>query len=191
MEVIMSKLISGPNVYLRQPIIEDAKLWHTWLNDFDIVLPLGDEVYSKITTQSILKQIENYPGDNYYMFTIMTELDDLPIGRCIVFSIDHLNSSAMVGIFLGDKNNWGKGYAKEAFELLIEYSFRILNMHSIMLGVFDFNKRAIAMYKKIGFKQIGIKREMRKINGKYVNAILMDLLEDEYDNKYMDFSIME
>lgn len=187
----MSKLISGPKVYLRQPLIDDAKLWAIWLNDYQIALPLGDEIYAKITEEGLKKQIEDYPKSEYYMFTIVTNDNDKAIGRCILFNIDQVNRKGTVGIFLGDRSSWGKGYAKEAFELLIEYSFRIINLHSIMLGVFEFNQRAISMYKKIGFKEIGKRREVRKLNGIYVDVLLMDLLESEYINKYLDFSIIE
>jgi RimJ/RimL family protein N-acetyltransferase len=183
-------VIKGPNVYLRPPVPEDAKLWNLWLNDYDIVLPLGDEVYGKVTEASIKKQIEDYVDSDYFLFTIVTNFDK-PIGRCMLFGVDRINAKGMVGIFLGDKNEWGKGYAREAFELLVEYSFRIQNMHSIALGVYEFNNRAIDMYKKIGFTVIGTKRDARKINGKYVNIVLMDILENEYENKYFDFSDLE
>lgn len=181
-------MLKGNHVYLRQPVIEDAALWFEWLNDFDVVLPLGDEFYSKVTMESVEEQIRNNASSDCFMFSIIIE-EDKVIGRCMLFNIDRVNGSAMVGIFIGDKEQWGKGYAKEAMELLIEYSFRIQNLHSLMLGVYCFNTRAIALYEKLGFKAIGIRREVRKIDGKYHNAILMDLLEDEYENKHIAFGI--
>ncbi len=183
-------IIKGLNITLRNPEVSDAPLWEKWLNDIDIALPLGDELYGKVLERDIVKQIEGYGDSDYYMFTIMTNFGKA-IGRCMIFGVDQLNAKATVGIFIGDKEEWGKGYAKEALELLVEYSFRILNLHAIMLGVFEFNTRAIKLYEKVGFKKIGIRRDVRKINGQYVNAVLMDLLEDEYENKYFDFSIMK
>lgn len=180
-------MIKGEKVILRHPMIEDALLWCEWLNDMDVSMPLGDELTGKISLRSVEEQIMSYDQSDYYMFSILTN-DAKLIGRCILFGIDRINSKGKVGIFIGDKSEWGKGYAKEALELLLEYGFRIQNLHSINLGVYENNQRAIELYIHIGFKKIGVLRDAKKINGQFVNVVFMDMLENEYENKYIDFS---
>jgi RimJ/RimL family protein N-acetyltransferase len=54
-----------------------------------------------------------------------------------------------------------------------------------MLGVFDFNKRAVASYKKIGFKEIGTRREDRQIAGHRHNTLFMDILSSEFESPFI------
>ena len=49
-----------------------------------------------------------------------------------------------------------------------------------MLSVMSFNERAIACYKKVGFKEIGRRRKGYFLNGKYHDEIFMDILKDEF-----------
>jgi len=88
-----------------------------------------------------------------------------------------------VGIFIGNKDYWNKGYGTEAMTLLIAYCFDILNMHSITLCTHKTNHRAIKCYEKIGFKKVGEYRERILIRQKYENLVLMDLLLQDFKRK--------
>jgi RimJ/RimL family protein N-acetyltransferase len=99
--------------------------------------------------------------------------------------INHINGTAMFGIVIGEKEYWSKGFGTEATKLILDYGFNILNLHNIMLGVFDFNKRAIASYKKIGFKEIGKRRGDRLIAGKRYDTIFMDILAEEFESPFI------
>ena len=70
-------------------------------------------------------------------------------------NVNHIFRKAELGIFVGEKEYWGKGYGTEATELLLDFAFNILNLNSIMLIVNSFNERAIKSYEKCGFKLIG------------------------------------
>ena len=93
-----------------------------------------------------------------------------------MFNIDHINRKAMIGIAIGDKTFWNKGYGTGAMRLLLDYAFNLLNLNSIMLGVYAYNEWAIKCYEKVGFKLIGRKREARIICGKKYDVIYMDIL---------------
>jgi len=51
-----------------------------------------------------------------------------------------------------------------------------------MLGAFSFNLRALSSYRKLGFREIGRRRQARIIAGKAYDVILMDLLAEEFDS---------
>lgn len=60
---------------------------------------------------------------------------------------------------IGEEENRNKGYGTETLKLLISYGFDYLNLNNIMLSVYSFNGNAISCYKKVGFKEIGRRRE--------------------------------
>ena len=78
-----------------------------------------------------------------------------------------------------------KGYGAEVLNLLLDYGFNYLNMNNIMLNVKSFNERAIACYKKVGFKEYGRRREAYFLNGKYYDHVFMDILAREFEGNYI------
>jgi RimJ/RimL family protein N-acetyltransferase len=105
------------------------------------------------------------------------------IGNCGFFDIDHVNQTAELGIFIGNKVFRNKGYGSEALSLLIDYGFKALNFHNIMLKVYEFNKNAIKCYEKVGFKQIGKRREALHRNLEKHNIVFMDILPEAFYEK--------
>lgn len=78
-----------------------------------------------------------------------------------------------------------KGYGTEAIQLILDYGFNYLNLNNIKLDVLSFNERAIACYKKCGFKEYGRRRKSEFINGKYYDRISMDILKEEFIQSYI------
>jgi RimJ/RimL family protein N-acetyltransferase len=64
--------------------------------------------------------------------------------------------------------------------MLLDYGFNLLNLKNIMMGMFSFNERALACYRRVGFKGIGRRRQARIIGGKKYDLVLMDMLADEW-----------
>lgn len=67
----------------------------------------------------------------------------------------------------------------------MDYGFNYLNLNNIKLDVVEFNERAIACYKKCGFKECGRRRKCEFIDGNYYDRISMDILKEEFTDKYI------
>lgn len=118
-------------------------------------------------------------------FAIVLLENDKLIGNCGLMNIDQTNRKATIGIFIGDKEEQNKGYGTEVIKLLLDYGFNYLNLHNINLGLMEFNKRALACYKKCGFKEYGRRRKCNFVNGKYYDTIYMDILAEEFKESYI------
>ena len=55
-----------------------------------------------------------------------------------------------------------------------------------MLKVFSFNERAISCYKKVGFKEMGRRRQSYYLKGKFYNDVYMDILREEFINNHKE-----
>lgn len=172
--------IRGEKCFLSPITAEDAEHWATWLNDLAVALPLGDEAYTTCTMEQMRRDVNESALRGDPIFTIVSTATGQAVGRCLLFGLDPVNRSTMFGIFIGEKSCWKQGYGAEATRLLLDYAFNLLNLHSVMLGVFEFNHSAIKLYEKIGFKKIGLRREARIIAGKKWGVVFMDILEDEF-----------
>jgi RimJ/RimL family protein N-acetyltransferase len=155
---------------------EDTETYVKWLNDFSVTDGLGSS-FRNTTIVGEREWIRN--NSNTYQFAIVTLENDKLIGSCGIKGIDHVRQCAEVGIFIGDEENRNKGFGTESLKLLIDYGFDYLNLNNIMLKVFSFNERAISCYKKVGFKEIGRRRQSYFLKGQFFDEVYMDILKGE------------
>jgi RimJ/RimL family protein N-acetyltransferase len=173
----------GEKCYLSPPAPEDAELWAAWENDLEVTIPLGDEAYTPSSPERTREMIADALKRGEHVFAIIDLATEQAIGRGMLFNVDLVNRAAMLGIVIGEKAFWGKGYGTDATRLLLEYAFTLLNLNSVMLGVFAFNERAIACYRRVGFREIGRRRQARIIGGQKHDAILMDIPAEEFESR--------
>ncbi|MBN2737839.1 MAG: GNAT family N-acetyltransferase [Spirochaetales bacterium] len=170
------KKIIGKKCYLSPIDTNDYQKYTEWLNDLSVLeyLTLAN---INMTEDSEKKALENLSKEHNYAI-IDIEKNEL-IGNCGLTHVDDINRTAEIGIFIGNKNYWGKGFGTEAVTLLSDFSFHYLNLNNILLRVFDYNERAIKSYLKAGFKIIGKRRNAIERKQKKYDVIYMDLIPDE------------
>lgn len=175
------KKLVNTDLYLSPININDVEKLTEWVNDLNlaIYLSVAPGVFTIEKEREILEKLSN----EGHHFSIVKLSNDELIGICGLLNVDQVNKTAEVGIFIGNKKYWNKGYGTEAINLLLDYSFNLLNLNSIFLCVHSFNKRAIACYQKCGFKEIGIRREAYIVGGKKYDQIYMDILAIEFVGK--------
>jgi RimJ/RimL family protein N-acetyltransferase len=172
------KKLVGKKCYLSPIDLNDAEKYTEWLNDLQVTNnmgPLFGSVLNLEAEKEILKDLSQ--KHNYGIVDLKT--NEL-IGNRGFLEIDNLNQIAEIGIFIGNKQFWNNGFGTEAMLLLMDYGYKALNLHNILLRVFSFNERAINCYKKIGFKIIGKRRESLKRGKDIFDTIYMDILYDEF-----------
>lgn len=177
------KKLVGDNIYLSPRNLEAVEQFTEWLNDFEVTDYTGKSA-QLITLEDEIKYFAN-PKENERIFFIVRKDDEKLIGTVGLHQINHINRCATLGIFIGDKSGRNKGYGTEAINLVLEYGFKYLNLNNIKLDVYEANQRAIACYKKCGFKEYGRRRKSEFIYGKYYDKIEMDILSEEFEGDYI------
>ena len=115
-------------------------------------------------------------------FTIF-ELEKLSmIGSVMLRDLNYRDGVASLGVSIGRKEYWSKGYGTEAIKLTLDYGFRFLNLYNIALDTMEFNLRGQKAYQKAGFKEIGRRRGAVLMNGKRYDEIHMDCLASEFES---------
>ena len=171
-------ILKGKLVKLRKIKISDASRFVKWF---------GDKEVNKFTTRRKLslaeekKWIKGMPKHWQIdrIFAIVT-IFGIHIGSIGLHKIDKRDKNASYGIVIGDNNYWQKGYGTDASRLILDYGFNVLKMHRIYLRVYDYNKRAIEVYKNLGFKLEGKEREHNFYNNKFHDVFMMGLLRHEW-----------
>ena len=169
--------LKGKLCFLSPVDPKDYLQFVSWVNDLESSLGMIflSSIIGEEKEREVMERLSQ--GIN---FAIVDLLTGKPIGSCGIPSIDDRNRHCQVGIFIGDGSFRGKGYGTEALGLLCEFAFSMLNMHSVSLRVYSYNKPAIRCYEKVGFKHAGCLRHAKRIGGAWHDELLMDITEDEY-----------
>jgi RimJ/RimL family protein N-acetyltransferase len=171
------KKMAGKKCYLSPMDANDAEKFAEWLNDLEVTVNLT-LYHSVINTANEKALLEALSKEHNY--SIIDNKTNALIGNCGYVDLNHLHQTAEAGIFIGNKNYWGQGYGTEALTLLLNYGFKALNLHNVVLRTYSFNERAIRAYQKVGFKIIGKRREALLRGKERHDIIILDILDNEF-----------
>ena len=172
--------IEGEQVALGPLRREHIPLYLRWINDFGTTRNLGVPPQSMTLERETAWYEQASVDDARTGFTIYERATGRPIGNCGLHEMDLANRRTMVGIMIGEPDARGRGYGTEAMRLLLDYAFTVLGLHSVMLMVFEYNGAGRRCYEKVGFREVGRRRQSRWINGRFWDEIYMDILATEF-----------
>ncbi len=172
----------GKRIYLRSLDGDDLERCLRWINDPDVITTLGKRFPTSRTMEKEWLESQ-HKSETDIVLAIILKDDDRHIGNCGFNDIDYPNHNAEFGIMIGEKDQWGKGYAVEAAQLLLNYGFNELNLHRISLEVYSHNTRARRAYEKAGFVHEGTLRESYFRGGAYHDTLVMAVLKSDWEGR--------
>ena len=164
---------------LRKPEPDDVPQLYEYRNDEEVTSGLGgfSTGYSK---RDMLNWVERHDSRTDEVVYVIADRETMRcLGHVGLYNIDSRVRSAEFAILIGDKQQWGRGLGQQVSRLLIEYGFRQLNLHRVYLKVLVTNERGIRLYERLGFRREGVLRDDQFRNGRYVDVVVMGLLESE------------
>ena len=177
-------MIVSTRVRLRR--VERADLVHfvAWFNDPEVRYPLA-YIWPMGTAQEeawYAAQLQTEPAVQPFSIDIRQEDAESGwriVGNMAFHSVDWRNRNAELGIAIGDKTVWGRGYGTEATRTLVRWGLEELNLNRVWLRVYEDNAAAIRCYEKAGFRVEGRLRQDRFRQGRYLDTLIMGLLRGE------------
>ncbi len=169
----------GNFVWLREKTIEDARDDYSWRCDpelarFDAALPMRIP-FAQFEAEYEYELRNGTPHRRRFAIDTLTGEH---IGNCTYFNIDTRRKEAELGIVIGNKNHWGKGYGREAVTLLLKHIFESSDFERVYLYTLDWNLRAQASFKHCGFREV-----RRSVDGAY-HFVIMEILREEFEHKF-------
>jgi RimJ/RimL family protein N-acetyltransferase len=160
-----------------------AENFSRWQRDSEYHRLLSTEAFNPHSMKAIRewleKNLEKDPPE-FYLFMIRKLDDDRLIGEIDLGGMSLTHGDGFVGISIGEREFWGKGYGTEAMDLILRFAFLELNLQRISLDVFEYNPRAIRSYEKAGFIHEGRQRGMLNRDGQRYDLLFMGILRDEW-----------
>ena len=173
-------MIGGKLVNLRAREMSDRDRMARWVNDREVTRYLGARYpWSLEAEEAFLRNSTSKPmafGD--VSFAIETK-DGEHIGSAGLHRASPENRDAELGIMIGEKAYWSKGYGSDAVAAVVRFAFEEMNLHRVELHVYDFNLRGQAAYRKCGFIEEGRMRDAHFAEGRFHDVVVMAVLRDE------------
>jgi RimJ/RimL family protein N-acetyltransferase len=99
------------------------------------------------------------------------------IGNCTCYDVNKTKGEAQLGIMIGDRNYWDKGYGADVVTAMVNHVFLNTNLKRIYLKTLDWNLRAQKCFKKCGFTPC------RQLNRNGHNFVVMELRREQWQKQ--------
>jgi len=169
--------LAGERVALRPLEREHLARCVKWFNDVDVTYYLArDEPLTMSQEEQWFDEYRTKVDEEIYAI----EVEGAHIGNIGLHGIDRANRKASLGIVIGEKDYWSRGFGTDATRTVLRYAFGRLGLHKVNLDVIEYNERAIRTYEKCGFVREGVRRQELWKRGGFVNLVRMSILEGEF-----------
>jgi RimJ/RimL family protein N-acetyltransferase len=171
-------MISGDKVKIRAKRLADADDDYAWLTDAE----LAELDAAPLSTTTFPQYLASYTSDLRYPPTIRHQFaietrEGKHIGNCTYYGIDSDKGEAELGIMIGDRDYWDKGYGSEAVSALLKHVFEKTRLNRLYLKTLVKNKRAQKCFSKCGFTPYG---QLKKDGYSF---ILMELKREDWEKR--------
>lgn len=176
--------VEGQKIVLRCVRLADAnRRYCAWLND-PVVNRQTESRYVKTTLCDLKKYVgaaSKSPGN--FFFAIIEKKTGRHVGNIKIDSIvtpwwDHRLGE--VGLIIGEKSCWGKGYATEAIRLVMRFAFERAGLHKLTAQCYATNLGSAKAFLRAGFIQEGVRRSHVFFHGKYVDLLLFGVMNPRF-----------
>ena len=168
--------VLGERVLLREKSPADIANDYRWRTDAELAkLDAGSPIrmsYGAFERNSIDEL--NHPAPRSKRLSVDT-IDGAHIGNVMFYDIDMRTRQAELGIMIGDKDYWSRGYGTETVDLLLDHMFGEYDFDRVYLHTLSWNRRARRSFSKSGFRDV---KAVRK--GGY-DFILMEIWRDDWE----------
>lgn len=150
-----------------------------WLND-PLVVQYSEQRHSKHTIESCRQYMESFEGTPHFFWAILLKgPQGEHIGNINAY-VDRPNSVADVGILIGEKSRWGRGYGLESWMGVCDYLLRVRGIRKVTAGTIAANEAMRAIMRKAGMVDDGARARQYLWGHQEVDAVYAALFREEW-----------
>lgn len=175
-------IIKGKKVILRPLKLSDAPRFVEWFSDPQFNKFMVRRKISLKEERNWIRSLSTKKKKTEIHFAIDIK-EGVHVGSTSLIKRHAGDKHASFGIMIGDRTFWNRSLGSEAARLIIGYGFKKMRLHRIELDVYEYNPRAMKVYKRLGFKLEGKKREHIFWRGRFWDTYHMAILDREWEKE--------
>ncbi|MHC4426680.1 MAG: GNAT family N-acetyltransferase [Planctomycetota bacterium] len=161
--------------YLRRIAESDIAAISQWRTDKAVAASLAARTLEAIVSDPAHAVSE----DKAALFVICRQTDDKVIGLVGFPHVELETEQAECIKMIGEPSERGKGYARLAAKVLLDYGFNSLNLNRVYLYTLDGNLRNISLNQSLGFNFEGLLKQAVRVENKLRDVAIMALVKDQ------------
>jgi RimJ/RimL family protein N-acetyltransferase len=168
--------IRGNKIRLREKKLSDVRNDYRWQADPELARLDAAPVLIQSFSLYLLDYAASLHQSQFNRYPLAVEtLEGIHIGNCTFYDIDEKKGEAQLGIMIGNREYWDKGYGTDTVKAMVDHAFRSTKVRRLYLKTLDWNLRAQKCFARCGFKTFG---HLRRNSYKFV---LMDLKREQWE----------
>lgn len=132
--------------------------------------------FSRHAIAQYIESVRDIHTDKQLRLMIVEKSSEKAVGAIDLFDCDFKNHRSGIGVLIADTDARNLGLASQTLEVLIEYCFKELGFHQLYCGIQVDNAASLALFKKFGFREIGIRKDWNYFNGQFSDEISLQLI---------------
>ncbi len=180
--MLIAEPIRSSRLLLRTLAPEDVgEEYLGWLDDPEIYQFL-EVRFTEQTVDSVRRHVAQLNASEDTLFLgIFLNNGGTHIGNIKLGPINPYHHWAPIGIIVGAREHWGKGFASDAIEALSAYAFGTLNLHRLWAGCYSANEGSRRAFLRVGYEEEGRLRDHWLCDGEWQDDVLLGLVNDAYE----------
>ena len=169
-------MLKGTMLYLRAVESSDATMLYLWENDINNWRIANTEVpFSMHAIHNLIEQYASIRTSGQLRLIICLNDSQFPIGAIDLYDINFRHGFATVGVLIANQEDRNKGFAKEAFQLVINYAKEVLDLYNLQCFIQADNLASIHLFDGLKFEKVGVRKEWYKFKNSRIDEICYQL----------------
>ncbi len=179
--IVLETPVWGTHLGLRSLLPEDVgQSYVRWLSDSETVM-YTEARHEAHTIEALRTYVESCGRkDNEHLMGIFEKVDGRHVGNIKLGPVHPRHRYASIGLIIGEKDCWGRGYATEAISLVVRFAFERLKLRKLTAGVIQGNEASLRAFQRNSFVIEGVRRKQNFCAGAWRDETLLGLLFDEW-----------
>lgn len=150
-----------------------------WLNDPEVVR-YSDQRYRKHTLESCREYWQSFTESPNYFWAIVARDAQLGYIGTMTAYVNTIHSVADVGILIGERTVWGRGYGLEAWTAACDYLLREAEIRKVTGGALSVNTAMLKIMRRVGMVEDGRRTRQCLFEGREVDIVHMALFREDW-----------
>lgn len=182
----MSRLVVIGTPRMRIESFSEAWLserYVSWLNDPEL-MRFSENRHRRHTEESCREYAASFEGTPHYFWAIVAH--DSALGHIgnITAYVNPEHGLADVGILVGERQVWGRGYGTEAWMAVCDFLLREVGLRKVTAGTLSVNRGMLSIMNRTGMQQDGVRVEHYLVNNEPVNMVHSALFRNAWLKRF-------
>lgn len=173
-------ILKSEKVILQTTMLKHVPFLWKWIQDKKVTKYMNGAQFPKTYAAEVRWFKRAKRKKHEMLFVILDAATQKPIGAFGIHQISHEHRKATVGIMIGEKAYWSRGFGTDAMKTALCYCFKKLKLNKVGLSVDVENKGGLRCYRRCGFKKVGYLKDDVMSREHFRDSYLMEVFAKDF-----------